>query len=139
MSEEIEISSDKTQLDISLVHSFISRESYWGKGRSIEEVRTTIDNSMCFGVYKNGGQIGFCRVVTDQVTFAYVMDFFILNEFRHKGIGRRLMEEILAQPSLASVRWLLATKDANDFYNRFGFEPLKDPSRIMERFAVQGS
>ena len=68
----IRISTDKDKLDISFIHKFLTN-TYWAKGRTMEEVKTTIENSYCFGIYSNGKQIGFARVVTDYVVFAYIM------------------------------------------------------------------
>ncbi len=87
----IVISKDKSKLDSNLIHSFITN-SYWGRGRTIEEVEKTIENCLCFGVYKNENQIGFARVATDYVVFAYIMDVFILPEYRGKGYSKKLME-----------------------------------------------
>ena len=77
----IEISTDKTKLQISVIHQFLT-ETYWAKGRTIGEVKTSIQHSFCFGVYLDNKQIGFARVATDYVVFAYIMDVFILPKYR---------------------------------------------------------
>ena len=136
MSNGVEVSTDKSLLNVSLIHDFISNKSYWGQGRSLEQVRTTIENSVCFGIYSGREQLGFCRVVTDKVAFAYVMDFFIIESFQGKGLGQLLVEEMLAHPELQSVSWLLATDSAHEFYGSYGFAKIDDPERYMKRIGA---
>ena len=132
----MEISTDKERLDVELIHRFLAEESYWAKTRSLEQTRTAIEHSLCYGVYEDGRQIGFARVVSDQATFAYVGDVFVLDEFRGQGIGKRLMEVIVADPRLQNLRrWVLATRDAHGLYEQFEFSGLRHPERWMEKTA----
>ena len=73
----IQFSTDKSKLQIGVIHQFLTK-AYWAKGRTIKEVKKSIENSFCFGVYLNDKQIGFARIVTDYAVFAYIMDVFIL-------------------------------------------------------------
>ena len=133
MNKQIFISTDKEKLDVKLIHGFLNDQSYWAKGRSLETVRKSIDNSLCFGVFKDVQQIGFARVVTDYSVFAWVLDVFILKEFRGQGFGVRLMESIINHKELQNIqRWGLATNDAHGLYKKFGFELIKQPEIFME-------
>jgi GNAT superfamily N-acetyltransferase len=106
------ISDDKSKLDVELIHKFLT-SSYWGEGRAIEQVKNSIEHSICFGVYKDDKQIGFARVLTDCTVFAYLMDVFILEEFRGNGFSKRLLKTIFEDDRFKSVKkWMLATKDA---------------------------
>ena len=126
------ISTDKTKLDIAVIHNYLSKESYWAKNIPIKIIKKSIKGSCCFGLYKNKNQIGFARVVTDHATFGYVADVFILNEYRGKGLSKWLMEVIMTHPDLQGLRrWMLATRDAHGLYAQFGFLPLDKPERIM--------
>ncbi len=128
------ISTDASRLNISLIHRFLTNESYWAVGRSLEVVQRSIDNSLCFGIYRGAEQVGFARVVTDFATFAWVADVFLLPEHRGRGLAKWLMEVILGHPELQGFRrWVLATKDAQTLYAQFGFIPLHRPERWMER------
>ena len=128
------ISTDQARLDLKLIHDFLSNSSYWAKGRSLETVRRSIENSLAFGLYEHERQVGFARVVTDYATFAWVADVFVLDEFRGQGLGTWLVEVMLAHPQLQGFRrWSLATKDAHEIYRKFGFSELKRPERWMER------
>ena len=129
----LEISTENTRLNIPLIHKYLSEESYWGLGIPLNTVKTSIDNSLCFGMYLNNEQIGFARVITDKATFAYLADVFILNDFRGLGYSKKLVETIVNHPSLQGLRRLmLATADAHTLYEKFGFTALSKPERIME-------
>jgi Sortase and related acyltransferases len=133
---EIVISTNKDLLQIDVIHRFLAEDSYWARERSIEQTRTAMDNSICFGVYADERQIGFARVVSDKATFAYIGDVFILDEFRGRGLSKRLMTEIVSHPELQGLRrWVLATLDAHGLYQQFGFASLCHPDRWMEKTA----
>lgn len=129
---EYVISTDKARIDVEAVHRYLCNTSYWAKGRSLERVRKSIEHSLCFGMYDgNGTMLGFCRVVTDQVVFAYLMDFFIFEAHQGNGLGMKLMAHILEQPELQVRLWFLATASAHGLYEKFGFSRLEDPERYM--------
>lgn len=130
--KEIMISTDKSLLQLNIIHDFLSK-SYWAENIPIELVKKSIDHSICFGVYLEGAQIGFARVITDQTTFAYLADVFIVEEHRGKGYSKMLMQIIMSHPDLQNLRrWTLATRNAHSLYAQFGFTQLKMPDRIME-------
>lgn len=127
------ISPDKALLDINMIHSYLSKESYWAKNIPLETVIRSVDNSLCFGVYEDNKQIGFARVITDNATFAYLADVFILPPYRGKGLSKQLISFITNYPSLQGLRrWMLATADAHGLYRQFGFSELNKPERMME-------
>lgn len=129
----IEVSTDKTKLDVPFIQNFL-KDIYWAAGRTMEEVQTTIDASVCFGIYLDGKQIGFARVITDYVVFAYVMDVFIDENHRGKGYSSRLIKAMMEEPQLQQVKiWRLATSDAHFLYKKFGFGALAHPEKMMER------
>lgn len=129
------ISDDKNKLDIVSIHDFLTNRSYWAKGRSLEIVKCSIENSLCFGMYDTTDKmIGFARVLTDYAIFAYIMDVFILEDYRNRGLGKQLMEYIMKYPGLQELkRIMLATKDAHGLYEKYGFEVSKNPETMMEK------
>jgi GNAT superfamily N-acetyltransferase len=129
------ISTDKSKLDLEVIHTFLSTESYWAQGRPMEVVRASIDGSLCFGVYDGERQVGFARVVTDGATFAWVCDVFVVQAYRGRGLSKWLVESVVAGLDQAGVRRiLLATRDAHELYRRYGgFEGLQAPDRWLER------
>src|SRR5918995_5846336 len=127
------ISTDRNRLDREMIHDFLSRRSYWAKGRELDVINRGIDNSLSFGIYRGEQQVGFARVVTDYATFAWLADVFVLEEYRGRGLGKWLVEVVLSHPELQKFRrWVLATKDAHEIYRQFGFIELKRPERWME-------
>ena len=128
------ISTDRSRLNIDLIHDFLSKTSYWAIDRARDVVERSIDNSLSFGVYKGNDQVGFARVVTDYATFAWIADVFVLPEHRGLGLSKWLMDVMLSHAQLQGFRrWVLATKDAHGLYERYGFIPLHRPERWMER------
>ncbi|HEY9487764.1 MAG TPA: GNAT family N-acetyltransferase [Chryseosolibacter sp.] len=135
MTHKFYTSTDKSTLDINMIVEFLSKRSYWAKGRSREKIVTSIENSLCFGVYSdNNEQLGFARVLSDFAVFAWIMDVFILEEHRKKGLSKLLMTAIMEHPDLQGLeRWGLGTKDAHGLYEQFGFRRLKTPETKMEK------
>lgn len=131
-----QISTDPSLLDISIIFNYLSNESYWAKGITQTVIEKSIANSLCFGVYKNGEQIGFARLITDKATFAYLADVFIIEVYRGKGLSKWLMEVIQAHPELQGLRrWMLGTRDAHGLYEQFGWTVLDEDTRkrFMQR------
>lgn len=128
-----ELSTDPARMDLEAVYGFIS-QSYWGRERSLEVQRRAMENAICFGVFKDGVQVAFARVVTDKAVFAYLADVFVLPDFRGRGLSKWIMEAVDAHPDLQGLRrFLLATRDAQGLYAKYGFRPLADPSVYMAR------
>ena len=127
-----EISDDPARIDADAAHAYLTR-SYWAAGIPKSVVERAIRGSLCFGVYHEGAQIGFARVVTDATTFAYLADVYILEPHRGQGLSKRLLAAIVAHPQLQCLRrFLLATRDAHGLYRQFGFDGLARPERLME-------
>jgi GNAT superfamily N-acetyltransferase len=129
------ISTERDRLDLDVVHRFLSTEAYWSPGVTRDVVERSIAASMPFGVYRGAEQVGFARVVTDRATFAWLADVFVLPGHRGRGLGKRLVAEILGHPELQGLRrWLLGTADAHELYRRFGFQEVDNSSgRFMAR------
>src|ERR1700759_2681910 len=116
------ISTDKNLIDFEVVHSYLSSDSYWAQQIPKETLQRAIANSMCFGIYHHNKQAGFARVISDQATFAYIADVFVLPEFRGVGLSKWLMQTIVNYPDLQGLkRWSLATRDAHGLYSQMGF------------------
>jgi GNAT superfamily N-acetyltransferase len=132
--DDYTISTERTRLDIPVIHRFLAEESYWAQGRPYEAVVRSINHSICFGLYHiTGEQVGFARAITDFTTHGYLADLFVLAPHRGQGLGKWLVQCALAHPELHHLpRWLLKTVDAHGLYRRFGFTTLADPQIMME-------
>ena len=118
---EYTISTDRSRLDLDVIHGFLVR-SYWAEGRTRARVALTIEHSLPFGLHHRSGQVGFAGVVTDEVSFAYLADVFVLEAHRGRGLGKWIVEVVLGLPELQYMRrWLLGTRDAHGLYAQFGF------------------
>jgi len=127
------VSTDPTKLDVAAIHAFLSH-AYWCEGIPREIVQRALQNSLCFGLFDDGKQVGLARVVTDCATFAYLCDVYVLESHRDLGLGNWLMECVMAHPQLQGLRrFNLVTRDAHQFYAPFGFKPLAAPERHMEK------
>jgi GNAT superfamily N-acetyltransferase len=126
------ISTIPDRLNLDAICDFLSR-AYWAKGRPRAAVERAYANSLVFGLYDGTRQIGVARVVSDTIIFAYLMDVFVHEDYRGRGLGRWLVETILAHPNLKDVRrWMLTTQDAHELYARCGFQLLDKPGNWME-------
>jgi GNAT superfamily N-acetyltransferase len=127
------INTEKQLLQFDAIYNYLANESYWAKGMPAQKLKTAIDNSLCFGIYKGNAQAGFARVVTDYATFAYICDVFVLKDHRGIGLSKWLIQTILAYPSLQGLRrWSLATLDAHGLYSQFGFTEINNPQNWMQ-------
>lgn len=116
------VSADPSKLDLDLVYRFLSQESYWAADIPQPVFVKSVENAICFGVYKGQEQVGFARVITDKATFAYLADVFILPDERGKGLSKWLLSHVHAHPDLQGLRrWMLMTKDAHKLYAQFGW------------------
>lgn len=128
------ITTDAQRLDIDAIHAYLSR-SFWAEGIPKATVAKAIAHSLCFGLFDGDKQVGFARVVTDRATFAYLCDVYVLETHRGHGLGKWLIETVMAHPDLQGLRrFQLVTRDAHGLYSRHGFESPLNPERHMEIF-----
>ncbi|MFN8453392.1 MAG: GNAT family N-acetyltransferase [Anaerolineae bacterium] len=131
--DDFTISTDPALLDIEVIHGYLVR-SYWSRGIPQELAQKSIQNSLCFGLYHQSRQIGFARIITDYANLAYLCDVFVLEAYQGQGLGKWLVECILAHLAPHNIRrFMLATTDAHELYRKFGFGELSAPEFFMEK------
>lgn len=129
------ITTNKEELDLPLIHRYLSEQSTWAIGLPYALLQRAVSNSLCFGGFLSGRQVAFARVVTDKATFANLLDVFVLPEHRGNGYGKQLMEAILQHPDLQGLRrFTLATSDTHGLYAKYGFTAPGRPETLMERY-----
>ena len=121
--EDYRVSSEKEHVNIDALHDMLSK-SYWAKDRTREDVEKSVANSLCFSLLKDQEQIGFARILTDAMAYAIILDMIIREDFRGQGLGKWLMQCICDHPEVASLRQVLWTGDADNFYRKGGFEEM---------------
>lgn len=127
-------STDRARVNVSYVHDYLSRQSYWAQNIPLEMVQQSVDNSLVFGIYDGARQVGFARVVTDYTTFAYLADVFVDEAYRGRKLSQHLLHFIDRLDGLKQLRrWMLVTRDAQTLYAKVGYTPLSNVERYMER------
>ena len=125
-------SDDTQKIDPIRIHHYLSTQSYWAQNIPLDIVKRSIENSLCFGIYKDTVQVGFARWITDKATFAYLADVYVEEIYRGQGLSKKLMSLMLFHPDLQGLRrYMLATIDAHGLYAQFGFEAIEHPDRLM--------
>jgi GNAT superfamily N-acetyltransferase len=128
------LSDDPARLDLPAMHAYLSR-SYWSEDIPLEVLERAVQGSLCIGAYDGpGAQIGLARFISDFATFCYVCDVYVLEEHRGRGLSKAMLGMAVRHPKLQGLRrWSLVTRDAHGLYQQFGFTPLANPERFMER------
>ena len=134
-SDEFLISDDKALIQPQRVFEMLQK-SYWAADRDIETIKKAIENSLCFGVYRAGEQVGFARCVTDYATIYWLADVFIDETYRGMGLGKELVSAVHAHESIKNLSGILATRDAHALYERYGFVVV-DEKKYMRRPPVK--
>jgi GNAT superfamily N-acetyltransferase len=125
-------SDDKNKLDPAAIHQYLNIRSYWAQGIPLETVKRSIENSLCFGIYKDRVQVGFARWITDKATFAWLADVYVEENYRGLGLSKKMMSIMLFHPDLQGLRrYMLGTLDAHGLYAQFGFKAIENPERLM--------
>jgi len=126
------VTTDPARMDLDAIHAYLAR-AYWCVGIPRETVERAVRHSLCFGLFDGAAQVGLARVVTDHATFAYLCDVYVLENHRGRGLGKWLIECVMAHTSALRLRrFNLATRDAHALYARHGFKPLAHPENHME-------
>lgn len=137
--DSFRITSDPKAMDLDAIHAMMTR-AYWSLGIDKDTVQRTMRYSLCFGLFDGERQIGYLRYATDRTRFAYLMDVFVLEDYRGRGLGTWLVASSLEHPDIARCRrLLLTTKDAQEFYRQLGFSELSHPERWMDRYREEGA
>ena len=133
--DDFTITTDKSKMDIVAIHDFLSKYSGWSDNIPFDRVKTSIDNSLNFGLFRNDIQIGFARIISDFSTIAYLGDIYVLDDYRGQGLSKKLMDTVIEHPNLQGLRrWILLTSTADWLYEKYGFTKLPKPELYMELF-----
>lgn len=124
------VCTDKTKLKPERIKELLE-QSYWANERSLKDIKTSLRHSLCYGVFIDGVQVGFSRVVTDYSTSYYLCDVIVDKDHRGKGVGKVLMEAVANDKRLKGQLGILVTRDAHGLYEKYGY--VRDGDRFMIR------
>jgi GNAT superfamily N-acetyltransferase len=132
LGDGLELDDDKGRIDRAEVHRYLCDESYWAAGRPREtQDRLIAEAARVVGLYDGTRQVGFCRAATDGVSFVYLADVYVLEEYRGRGLGEAMVREMVERGDMAHLKWLLHTSDMHPLYRKLGFDV--PGVKVMER------
>ncbi|NUT17864.1 MAG: GNAT family N-acetyltransferase [Hamadaea sp.] len=113
-------------------------EAWWASERTEAEIAALVRGSdLVVGLVRRSDDrlVGFCRVLTDWAYVALIFDVVVAGDVRGRGLGDRLMADIVARPELSAVRSLelVCQPDLVGFYERWGFTDQVGGSQLMRR------
>lgn len=129
----LELDDERARVDVAALHRYLSEESYWAQGRTLDTVERLVrEAARVVGLYDGDRLVGFCRVVTDETAFAWLADVYVLGDYRGRGLGVELVREAIDGGPFRDLPWYLNTADAHGLYAKLGFEP-PNAERLMYR------
>lgn len=115
-----ELTSD--QLD--QLHVLMTK-MWWCIDRTKDEITIMLKHCIPFAVIDTNTNrlVGFGRVLTDEIKYAYIYDVMTEESLRGIGIGKMIMNAILSHPELSRVKYfeLTCAPDMVGYYEKFGF------------------
>lgn len=119
------------RMDLSQIMALL-KQTYWAADRPREQVRKSIENSRCYGIWSEDDRklVGFARIISDFATTYYLCDVIIDKTHRQNGLGKMLISHIENLPDYQGLRGMLITRDAHGLYEKFGYETLNDRAMV---------
>jgi GNAT superfamily N-acetyltransferase len=134
VGDGLELDDDRDRVDVEVVHRFLSEDAYWVRGRSRETIERLVrESTRVIAAYEGEALIGFCRVMSDGASMAWLGDVFVLPSHRGRGVGAELVREAVEDPAVRDVQWYLGTRDAQGLYAKFGFEAANERTMVRYR------
>lgn len=131
-----EFSTDPARLDAPWIHRLLSTQTDWAQGRGRAAQDRILETSRNYGMYEvaTGSQVGYARVVTDEVTFAWLADVIVDPAHRRQGLGRALIEGMLDDLAAMGLRRIVlkASQQGRGLYEAAGWEELEGADDWLE-------
>ena len=130
MNEEVKTEIVRTA-DIEQVKHLYKHADWWSDDDNTDPdfIKKIIQGSFCFAAASiNNKLIGMGRAISDGVSDAYIQDLVVLDEFRGRGIGVLIIDELIKYLKSKNVNWisLISEPKAVSFYQRYGFSQMTD-------------
>ena len=112
------------------------KQAWWTKNRTLEQARRAVENSdLVFGLIEPSSErlVAFARVLTDFIFKAFIYDVIVEESLRGTGLGKKIMNQLLAHPELAEVSHieLYCQPEMHEFYEKSGFSLNTENNRLM--------
>jgi ribosomal protein S18 acetylase RimI-like enzyme len=110
--------------DLVQLQGLFQAAAFWAKDRTVEDLGIAIAHSKpVISVWDYQHLIGFARATSDGIYRATIWDVVVHPNHRGSGLGRQLVQTVLAHPHMNRVeRVYLMTTHQQRFYERIGFE-----------------
>ena len=120
------------------LQALLDAHSFWAQGRSAHQLRRMLSGSAAVVSAWRGEQlVGFGRASSDGVFRAVLWDVVVAAEEQGRGLGRRVVEALLGDPSLSGVeRVYLMTTNSAGFYAQLGFAETRSQRLMLRELAT---
>ncbi len=111
-------------VDIDKLCQLMKVSAFWACDRTTEDWAIALHHSHpIISVWDQDHLIGFARATSDGIYRAAIWDVVIHPDYRGEGLGRKLVQTLLAHPHMSRVeRVSLMTTHQQSFYEGIGFE-----------------
>ena len=110
----------------------LNKHAFWARGRSSSQLRQMLKGSQVIvSLWRGKRMVGFGRASSDGIYRAVLWDVVVAGDLQGRGLGRRVVEALLASPKLRQVeRVYLMTTNSAGFYRQLGFQDA-DPQQLL--------
>jgi N-acetylglutamate synthase-like GNAT family acetyltransferase len=132
-NRHIQFCDRSDQVDLTQLQELFKLGAFWAQERSLEGLAAAIANSNPVVTVWDGDKlVGHARATSDTVYRATIWDVVIHPDYRGTGLGRKLVQTVLAHPSVCNVeRVYLMTTHQQAFYEHIGFEPNQSTTLVL--------
>jgi len=130
--------TEPTPLQIEGVLELYRLQGWWGEpgDHDPELAEAIIRGSHSFVIASHEGHlVGMGRTISDRASDAYIQDLTVHPEFRGKGIGTRMVQELVGRLQSDRLGWIGLVAEAGtwDFYRRIGFADMPGSVLMLKK------
>ena len=113
----------------------LNKHALWARGRSPRQLRQMLKGSQVIvSLWRGKRMVGFGRASSDGIYRAVLWDVVVAGDLQGRGLGRRVVEALLASPKLRKVeRVYLMTTNSNGFYEQMGFDTVTSQHLLIRK------
>ena len=129
----IQFCVDKSKVDVEQLQRLFTITAFWARSRNMADLEIAIANSNpVVTVWDSDRLIGFARATSDGIYRAAIWDVIVDPGYQGMGLGRKLVQTVLAHPLVSKVeRIYLTTTHKQSFYERIGFEHNETTTMVL--------